>query len=364
MVMSKLYPVANIDLAAVQYNLQRVKQLAPNSRVMSVIKANAYGHGIIQISQALSASDALAVARLSEAIQLRDAGIRQDIVILEGVNTAIDLQLAADYSLSPVFHNALQIELVITISLNKPLEFCWLMVETGMHRLGISADQVDKALQDLTQSENISGSVGLMSHFANSDLINDPRNQQQLDTLLHCAKPYSLPISMANSAAILSFEASHNDWVRPGLMLYGASPFADQSASDLGLKPAMKLSSELIAIDQLQAGDQVGYGGDWAADKPTRIGIVSIGYGDGYSRQLSNKGTVLINGKCVVVVGRVSMDMIAIDLSMDTNAKVGDEVTLWGDDILTVDQVAQQANTISYELLCQISERVTRQYHG
>jgi alanine racemase len=363
MVMSKSYPVANIDLAALKHNLKQVKQLTPNSRVMSVIKANAYGHGIIQIAQALVDSDAFAVARLAEGIRLREAGIQHAIVLLEGVSTVEDLQTAADFSLSIVFHHQSQINSLTHAKLSKSLTFCWLMVETGMNRLGVPADNIDKALQDLTQSINISGSVGLMSHFANADCVDDRRNQQQLDRFKQCTDNRDIPISMSNSGAILSFVASHGDWVRPGLMLYGVSPFENQSANDLGLKPVMQLISVLIAIQDLQAGDQVGYGGDWMSKQAIRVGIVSIGYGDGYSRQLSNVGKVIVNNKIVAVLGRVSMDMIAIDLSKIDNVLVGDEVLLWGSDILPVEDIAQQAKTIPYELLCQVSERVKRDYH-
>ena len=357
------YPVASIDLSALKHNLSRVKQLAPASRVMSVIKANAYGHGYEQVAQALIDSDAFAVARLSEGIRLREVGVQKPIVILEGVMTADDFQLAADYSLSIVFHNLAQIERVTTITLSAPLTFCWLMVETGMHRLGLATHKISKAMQLLSASSNISDQPGLMSHFSSAELTNDPRNQQQLEVLLHYAEQYNTPISMANSAALISFTDSQGEWVRPGLMLYGVSPFDDQSASDLDLKPVMQLKSAVIAIQQLQAGDQVGYGGDWTASQQTRVGIVSIGYGDGYNRQLSDVGRVVIEEQTVPVLGRVSMDMIAIDLSAISDASLGDEVTLWGHDLLSVEQVAQQARTIPYELLCQISARVTREYH-
>ncbi|MFW5425790.1 MAG: alanine racemase [Methylophagaceae bacterium] len=357
-------PVAHIDLTALQHNLACVKQFAPNSRVMPVIKANAYGHGIVEVAQALSDSDAFSVARLSEGLQLRKAGIKQAIVILEGVNTASDLQLAADNDISVVFTTLLQVELAVSTTLSKSLMFCWVMVETGMHRLGIPAEKLEHAIQILERTGNISGAIGLMSHFANADLLGDERNQQQLDQLMHCAKQYDLAVSMANSAAILSFPDSHADWIRPGIMLYGSSPFKTQSASSLNLKPVMKLTSKLIAIQNLKSGNEVGYGGDWVAEHATRVGIVNIGYGDGYSRQLSNAGSVMIQGEIVDVLGRISMDMMAIDLSHVLHAKVGNEVVLWGCEQLPIDDIANKADTISYELLCQISERVIREYHG
>jgi alanine racemase len=357
------YPIAHIDLIALKHNLSRVKYFAPKSRVMSVIKANAYGHGMIEVANALANSDAFCVARLSEALSLRESGIEQPIVILEGVNTATELQLAAENSLSLVFSSLLQVELAVTTSLTKSLQFCWLMVETGMHRLGVQLEQVELALQSLTRTDNIVAPIGLMSHFANADLKGDPRNQQQLDTLKKSAKEHNLPLSMANSAAIISFPDSHGDWVRPGIMLYGSSPLAETTAGSLLLKPVMRLSSTLISIQNLQAGDAVGYGGDWVATKTIRIGIVGIGYGDGYPRQLSNTGSVMIADKVLPILGRVSMDMVAIDLSLVVGAKIGDEVMLWGGSYVDIDTIAEQAKTISYELLSQINDRVIREYH-
>jgi alanine racemase len=360
----KTYPVISIDIAALQQNFKYIKQLAPNSQVISVIKANAYGHGHIEVAHALDDSDAFAVARLSEALELRQAGIKHKIILLEGVNTAADLQTAADHDLSLVFHHPSQIDLLETTHITKLLSFCWLMVETGMHRLGISSDNVAKTLEAISRSEKIADPVGLMSHFANADLVDDPRNQIQLDKVLSCVDTKH-EISMANSAAILSFPDSHQQWLRPGLMLYGVSPFDDKTATDLGLKPVMQLKSVITSIQQISKGDQVGYGGDWTASGGQTVGIVSIGYGDGYSRHLSGVGQVLINGKHAQVVGRVSMDMICIDLDDRSDVNIGDEVVLWGDEQLPIELVAKQANTIPYELMCQVSGRVKRQYnHG
>lgn len=361
--MNKSYPIAHIDLISLKHNLSRVRQLAPNSRVMSVVKANAYGHGMVAVAQALENSDAFCVARLSEGLQLRQAGIQQPIVLLEGVNTADELQLAADNDLSLVFNSLLQTELMISTTLSKPLTFCWLMVETGMHRLGVQLDKVKLALQNLTRSDNIGDQIGLMSHFANADLEGDIRNKKQFVRLKKFAQHYKMPLSLASSGAILSFPESHGDWVRPGIMLYGSSPFTDKVARSLYLKPVMRLSSSIIATQNLQQGEQVGYGGDWVAKQTTRVGIVSIGYGDGYPRQLSNGGSVMVCDKVVAIVGRISMDMIAIDLSLVWSAKVGSEVTLWGESYVHIDNIAAQANTISYELLSQINERVIREYH-
>lgn len=356
------YPIAKIDLAALKHNLLRVKQQS-SSRIMSVVKANGYGHGAVEIAHALNDSDAFAVARLSEAVQLRDAGITHPIVILDGVNSTADLQTAADYSLSLVFHHESQIELILSTVLTKPLDFCWIMAETGMHRLGLTLDKFDNALQKLKSCDNIMGQVGLMSHLANADSINDARNQQQLDLFQQFMSKAESATSMANSAAVLSLADSHGDWLRPGLMLYGISPFEDKTAQDLGLKPVMELSSIITSIQMLEEGDAVGYGGEWIAQKPTQIAIVSIGYGDGYSRQLSDIGVVLIKEKLASILGRVSMDMIAVDLSNVDDVIVGEKVILWGHPLLSVESVAEKAKTIPYELVCQISERVRREYH-
>lgn len=358
-------PIAYIDLAALQHNFMRVKQLAPRSKIMSVIKANAYGHGMIEAANALQKSDAFAVARLSEGIRLRQAGITHPIVLLDGVHSVSDLHSAADNQLSLVFNNHKQISLLDEVTLATPLTFCWVMIETGMHRLGFAEADIDQVVNFLGNNANVSGAVGLMSHFANSDLVGDKRNQQQLDVLIACCQRLNLDTSMANSAAILSYPDSHGDWLRPGIMLYGSSPFESQTALELDLKPVMRLQSAITAIKTIESGDQVGYGGDWIADKTTLIGIVSIGYGDGYSRHLSNHGQVLIHDTVVNVLGRVSMDMIAIDLTHCTEVEIGDEVILWGTDTLLIDHIAKQAGTISYELLCQLTERVPRVYrHG
>lgn len=357
-----MYPVAKINLAALAHNLQRVKTLAPNSRVMSVIKANAYGHGAIEAAKALHDSDAFAVARVAEGEQLRDAGIQQPIVVLEGVNSAQDLLSASQHGLSPVFHHFSQIELLLNTPLPTPISFCWVMLETGMHRLGLMPDEAEKVLKLMTECESVSGPIGVMSHFACADERNDFRNQRQLDLILAFAKEHQMAISMANSAAIIALPDSLMEWIRPGLMLYGVSPFDDQSAGELDLKPVMKFCSKIIAIRELNRGDQVGYGGTWTANKETRIGIIDVGYADGYSRQLSNLGSVLINDQISTLLGRVSMDMIAIDLT-EIQAEVGDEVVLWGDEQLPVERIAAQANTISYELLSQVNQRVKRDYH-
>jgi len=354
------FPYIQIDLKALQHNLKQVKSFAPNSKIFAVIKANAYGHGVVEAANALHEADAFAVARVGEAVQLREAGIDKTIILLEGVRNQHELLQASTYQLSPVFHSEHQLTELENSTLPQPLTHCWLMVETGMHRLGVKPESVDLTLERLNQTSNIKGDIGLMSHFANSDSVDDLRNQQQLQQILDISADNI--VSMANSGGIIAIPDSHQDWVRPGIMLYGSSPFPDKSAAELGLKPVMTFKSQITAIQQLKQGDQVGYGGDFIALEAMTVATVSGGYGDGYHRSLAEKGYVAIDGKLAKVVGRVSMDMICIDVSDFTDITIGDEVVLWGNELVPIDTVANWANTISYELLCLVTERVTRIY--
>jgi len=354
------FPCASISIEALKHNFIQIKTFAPNSKLMSVIKADAYGHGVLTVAEALKQSDAFAVARLHEALYLRENGIQHPIVILEGVNTVAEFELAAENDLSPVIHAMSQVVLLETIHLTKPLTFNWIMVDSGMHRLGIRPEQITDAVSRLKYSSNLTSDIGLMSHFANSDLINDPRNHQQLDAMVSLKEITQLPLCLANSAAVMSYKESHQEWVRPGLMLYGLSPFAHKQGQDLGLKPVMQLRSRLIAVYDLRPGEEVGYGGDWTAETACNIGVVSVGYGDGYQRSLSNQASVLINGKTAAVIGRVSMDTICVDLTDIECPKVGDSVILWGHDSLTVETLAKIANTIPYELVTVLNQRVKR----
>lgn len=355
------FPVASINLAALRHNLARVRAFAPNSQVMSVIKADAYGHGVMAVAEALADSDAFAVARLSEGIHLRQQGIEKPIVLLEGVNSEADFIAAANYQLSPVIHLHSQIQLLQTIALPQALQFNWLMIDSGMHRLGITPEQAPAALGILKACDNLSDEIGLMSHFANSDLVGDKRNQQQLAPMQTLREQTGLAVCLANSAAVISYPESHLDWVRPGLMLYGISPFDDKSGHEMALEPVMQLKTRLIAVYDIDAGEEVGYGGDWTAEVPTRIGIASIGYGDGYNRHLSNKAEVLLRGQKAPVVGRVSMDTICLNLNDFEQAVVGDEVILWGKPELPVEQLAELAGTIPYELVTVVCQRVHRE---
>ena len=264
--------------------------------------------------------------------------------------------------MTPVLHQQQHLELLLKAKTSQPLPLIWLMLETGMHRLGLPQQDVIQIIDALEKRADLVNKLGLMSHFANSDLLNDARNIQQLTVMKNLAETTGLPVCMANSAAIISLPESHYDWIRPGLMLYGASPFADKSGADVGLKPVMQLISKLIATQQLKPGDQVGYGGQWSADKPIRMGVVSIGYGDGYSRHLSNAGEVIIRGQRIPVIGRVSMDTICVNLESCPQAQLDDEVIIWGADTLAVEWLANRAGTIPYELLTCVTPRVNREY--
>jgi len=344
-----------INLNALTHNLSVVRSHAGNAKIMAVIKANAYGHGMLKIAQHLQDKvDALAVACVEEAVVLREAGINNRIVVLQGFHHAQHLQLCGQYQLEPVCHQLWQVNLLLESSLNQPLK-TWLKVDTGMHRLGLSADEAEHAYQQLANSARVE-KIYLMSHFANADEPENALNQQQLERFntLHSALSLqsSPESSLANSAAIVSMPAAIKDWVRPGIMLYGASPLANKSAAELGLKPVMRLSSKIIALTEVKAGEAIGYGSSWICDLDSKIAVISIGYGDGYPRHASAGTGVCIHDQLCPLVGRVSMDMVCVDISkLKSPAKVGDEAVLWGENP-GVDEVAKSSGTIGYELLC------------
>jgi len=347
---------ATIDLQAFQHNLQRVRESAASSRVISVIKANGYGHGMVRVAQALHSSDAFAVAKIEEAVTLREAGIAQPILLLEGFVDAAELEIVQQHAISVVVHHQSQIELLEQARLQRPLNV-WLKLDTGMHRLGIAADQLDACFFRLQASPNVAESMVIMSHFANADDRNDPRTEVQLKRFFDATADYDSLQSIANSAAILAHHQSHEAWVRPGIMLYGVSPFIDGSAVDDNLKPVMTLSSKLIAINHYKKGNALGYGGSWRCPEDMVVGVVAIGYGDGYPRAARPGTPVLIHGQRVPLIARVSMDMICVDLRELPEATIGDHAVLWGGG-LPVEEIARCANTIPYELLCRVTQRV------
>ncbi|MBZ0093105.1 MAG: alanine racemase [Sulfuricellaceae bacterium] len=343
-----------IHIQALRHNLALVKQMAPNSRVMAVIKANGYGHGMLRVAQALADADGFAVLSLAEALALRSAGFKQALLLLEGFFSADELAEIAARDIWPVIHCERQLcDLEHSHSL-PPLRV-FLKLNSGMNRLGFRPAQFDPALQRLQQCAAVSH-VSLMTHFATAD--EDIGVSQALSVFRHTTAHLNLDQSLANSAAILRYPETHGDWVRPGIMLYGASPMpALHSAAELSLQAAMSLKSEIIAIQQLQAGECLGYGCAWRADQSTRVGVVACGYADGYPRHAPTGTPILVNGLRTRTLGRVSMDMLFADLNGLPDAAIGSPVSLWGED-LPVDQVATAAGTISYELLCAVTSRV------
>ncbi len=352
---------ATLDLKALVHNAQRVREFAPNSRLMAMVKANAYGHGAAPICQTLQAyCDGFGVACLSEAIQLRQTGVTKPILLLAGFFSPQDLQLIADNELELVIHQAQQIDTLEKTSLAKPLRV-WLKVDTGMHRLGFSPQQVRDAWQRLQACSNIQNDLCLMTHFSDGGDRQAVKTQQQLETFKDAVAELGGEQSLAHSAAVMSLPASHGDWVRPGIMLYGVSPFNDSVGEQEGLQPVMTLHSQLMAIHQLRAGDTIGYGSTWQCPEDMAIGVIPVGYGDGYPRHAKAGTPVLINDQRVSLVGRVSMDMITVDLRPLAQVQVGDPVVLWGKG-LPAEEVAAHADTIAYELFCHVTQRVVFNY--
>ena len=363
-------PVARIDLDAMRHNLSRVRELAPGRPVVAAIKANAYGHGLIESAQALVDADAYGVARVEEGLQLRRHGITKKIIILEGFSSQAELMLCRDSDFELVIHDisqVAQLENYFTTARNRPelrahpVVALWLKVDTGMHRIGIPPEECRDAIEKLRQLPNVK-LVGILTHMANADDRNSDYTDQQLQQFKPCIDP-DLEVSIANSACLLNWPMSRVGWVRPGIMLYGASPFSDTTAADEGLQAVMTLRTHLIAVHELKKGDAVGYGGTWRCPQDMKVGVAAIGYGDGYPRHAPNGTPVLVDGKRAALAGRVSMDMISIDLRDISHARVGSSVILWGEG-LPVEEVAAAAGTISYELFCRITARVKFRYEG
>lgn len=344
--------LAYIDQNALAHNLHRARSIT-SSRIMAVIKANGYGHGLLRVAEALSDADGFALLDIKDAVLLREAGYRQTILLLEGFFEVTDLELIAEYELTCVIHSNWQINLLDAYPKRASLDV-WLKVNTGMQRLGFVPSDVAGAMESLRRHPAVH-EITLMSHFSHADEARGVSGQQE--RFHDIATDYRLPRSQANSAALLRYPATHGDWVRPGIMLYGASPFAGVTAQELGLKPAMTLQSRIIATQQLCAGDEVGYAGRFRADRSMRIGIVACGYADGYPRHAPNGTKVLVEGKLTQLLGRVSMDMLCVDLSAQPDVEAGSFVTLWGKG-LPIEEVASAAGTISYELMCALTQRV------
>jgi alanine racemase len=345
--------LATIDSGALRHNLAVVRARAPRSRVLAVVKANAYGHGLLRAAGALADADGFALLELEEAVRLRQAGFRQRIVLLEGFFDAGELPVLLEHGIAVVVHRMDQVAALEKLPAGRKLDVL-LKVNSGMNRLGLTADEYGKALERLRGRPAIAA-ITLMTHFANAD---DPRGVAwQLERLQRLPGRDGLPVTLANSAAILRYPETHGDWVRPGIMLYGCSPFAEGSARDLGLEPAMTLESRIIGVQQLQAGDTVGYGGAFRAGRATRIGVVACGYADGYPRHAPSGTPIMVEGRLTATVGRVSMDMLCADITATPEADVGSRVVLWGEGV-PVERVAAAAGTVGYQLLCALAPRV------
>lgn len=355
--------IASIDNTALQHNLTRVRQLAPEAHVMAIVKADAYGHDLLISSRALKTADSIGLLDLDDAITLRKAGFTQPICLLEGFFEADEIPLIAINKLEPVIHSHWQLDVLESIQDELELS-AWLKVDTGMNRLGFAAAEFKEIMARLSSTQCINR-ISLMSHLANADCLENLGTAEQLRTFIDTTESVNLPRSLANSAAILAHPECHMDWVRPGIMLYGSSPFEETSADDLDLKPVMSLQSKIISIKQCSKGDAIGYGSTWICPEDMSVAVIACGYGDGYPRHAPAGTPIMVAGQTTQLIGRVSMDMITADLRGINNAVVGSTAELWGEDI-SVDTVARMSGTIAYELLCGVTARVKRQevYNG
>jgi len=344
---------ASISSGALAHNLGIARSHAGEAGIWAVIKANAYGHGLERAARALQAADGFAVLDFQEAARLRLAGVAKPILMLEGFFKPGDIALLHKYSLTPVVHNPEQVEMLRLAALPGEIDV-YVKVNSGMNRLGFTVDSLRPAYNAIRMHPQVK-SVTLMTHFAEADGAGGVK--AQLDWFKELTKDFEASRSAANSAALLRFPEARGDWVRPGIMLYGCSPFADRTAESLGLEPAMTLASEIIATQHLQPGERIGYGFAYEAVGEMTIGVVACGYADGYPRHAPTGTPVLVNGKRARIVGRVSMDMITVDISDIPEAYIGTPVTLWGEG-LSADEVAAAAGTLSYELLCALAPRV------
>ena len=350
---------ARLDLSALRHNLEVARNLAPGSKVMAVVKANAYGHGAVTIARELqSRTDALAVACIEEAVELRDAGIDAPILLLEGVFEARELATASQLGLWITIDNEWQMRWLEEAVLPAPLH-CWLKIDTGMHRLGVAADRARDFLDRLRASTNVADAPVLYTHFASADDVDSDQTRQQIQLFNRVCDGLPAARSAANSPGLLAWPDATYDWVRPGYMLYGNSPMLKPHPSAADLRPVMTLTSAVISLRDVTAGESVGYGATWTATRPSRIATVTVGYGDGYPRLAPNGTPVLVNGQRASLAGRVSMDMITVDVTDLTDVGPGSEVVLWGQG-LPLAEVAAHAGTIGYELTTRMPARIPR----
>lgn len=349
---------AFINIGALQQNLAKIRARVPHQKIMAMVKADGYGHGLVNVVSALKDADAFGVACLEEAVALREAGVKNRVVLMSGFYDApSELPLILELNLELAIHHEGQVnDLKIFETRSDNAIPVWIKINTGMNRLGFQCDQVHTVFEMLNQCPLVKHQ-GFITHFASSEEMDNVGTTAQIDRFFQTVKALPGEKSLANSAAILGMPASHADWVRPGILLFGVSPYPGRVGRDEDLTAVMTLQSELIAIQSLKAGEAVGYGGEYVCKKDTRIGVVAAGYGDGYPRSMPTGTPLLVNGHIVPLVGRVSMDMLTVDLGSQPEAKIGDPVQLWGPD-LPVERVAAAAGTSAYELLTRLAKRV------
>lgn len=353
---------AVIDRRALRHNLQQVRRQAPQSRLIAVVKANAYGHGLLETAHTLQDADCYGVARIGEALKLRSGGIVKPILMLEGFFSAEDLPVLVANNIETAVHSIEQLEALEQATLARPVPV-WMKLDTGMHRLGVRPEHAEAFYQRLSACRNVVQPVNIMSHFSRADEPSSDATLKQMQCFEQFARGKPGQRSIAVSGGTLLWPDAHNDWVRPGIILYGVSPMEDANGSQFDLQPAMTLKSNLIAVREHKAGESVGYGGTWVSEGDTRLGVVAMGYGDGYPRSAPSGTPVWLNGREVPIVGRVSMDMMSVDLGPNATDKVGDEVVLWGQE-LPVERIADCTGISAYELITKLTQRVAMEYIG
>ncbi|WP_162047506.1 alanine racemase [Vibrio taketomensis] len=351
---------AHVDLAALQHNIQQLKLVAPQSKIMAVVKANGYGHGLVQIAKHATEAGAYGVARIEEALQLRAAGIVNPILLLEGFYSPGDLPVLVTNNIQTVVHCVEQLEALENTQLETPVRV-WLKIDSGMHRLGVRPEQLEEFISRLKACDNVAKPLRYISHFACADELEKATTHEQIELFRSLTDGCAGERSLAASAGVLAWPNSHLDWVRPGIIMYGVSPFADKTAAELGFRPVMTLKSHIIAVREVKQGESIGYGGVWTSERDTKVGVIAIGYGDGYPRTAPNGTPVFVNGRKAPIAGRVSMDMLTVDLGPDATDKVGDEAILWGKE-LPSEEVAAHIGTIAYELVTKLTPRVDMVY--
>ncbi|RVU85397.1 alanine racemase [Leucothrix sargassi] len=351
---------AVIDLDAIRHNYRLAKSVAPHSKAIAIVKANAYGHGAVAVGRALAPeADAFGVACLEEAIELREAGIDNPILLLEGIFEPDEMLLVEEHKLTIAVATQHQLDWLLNANIRAAIDV-FLKVDSGMHRLGFSPEDASTAYEALSASPKVKELI-YMTHFACSDEPDSPVTNQQLATLDTVTTDHKNSISTANSAAILAHPNTHAQFIRPGIMLYGSTPLGDSHASLSQLKPAMSLRSAIFSIRDVAAGETIGYGGRYLCEKPTRVGVVAIGYADGYPRHADNGTPISVDGQASQIIGRVSMDMLTVDLTHLPDATIGSPVELWGNHV-TANSVAENSSTIAYTLFTGITRRVPLRY--